>query len=233
MQNGQRLTKSFNSFKLEIGKGVLYENEVLGVVGQNGLGKTTFFKILVGQLKPDVENWDLYERYSISYKPQYITAEFEGTVEEFITNYSRKYIHTEQLNQELYQPLGVESIFNTPISKLSGGQLQRTYIAACLTKDADLYLIDEKSAYLDVEERLKIAEIIRSHTKRTDSTTIAIEHDIQIIDALADRLLIFLGQPGVNGYTLGSLSKQEGMNSFLKSLDITFRRDAETGRGAN
>ncbi|TFG17782.1 MAG: ribosome biogenesis/translation initiation ATPase RLI, partial [Promethearchaeota archaeon] len=224
------LTKSFNSFKLEIGKGVLYENEVLGVVGQNGLGKTTFFKILVGQLRPDVEDWDLYERYSISYKPQYITAEFEGTVEEFITNYSRKYIHTEQLNQELYQPLGVESIFKTPISKLSGGQLQRTFIAACLTKDANLYLIDEPSAYLDVEERLKIAEIIRSHTKRTDSTTIAIEHDIQIIDSLADRLLIFLGQPGVNGYTLGPLTKQKGMNSFLKSLDITFRRDDETGR---
>ena len=94
-----------------------------------------------------------------------------------------------------------------------------------LTKDANLYLIDEPSAYLDVEERLKIAEIIRSHTKRTDSTTIAIEHDIQIIDSLADRLLIFLGQPGVKGYTLGPLTKQDGMNSFLKSLDITFRRD--------
>ena len=128
------LTKSFDSFKLEIGKGVLYENEVLGVVGQNGLGKTTLFKILVGQLIPDGKNWDLYERYSISYKPQYITADFKGTVEEFITEFSRKYIHTEQLSQELYQPLGVESIFSTPISKLSGGQLQRTFIAACLNK---------------------------------------------------------------------------------------------------
>ncbi|MHA1451277.1 MAG: ribosome biogenesis/translation initiation ATPase RLI [Promethearchaeota archaeon] len=224
------LTKSFDSFRLDIGSGTLYENEVLGVVGQNGLGKTTFFKILVGQLKPDVENWDLYERYSISYKPQYITAEFKGTVREFISSYSRKYIHNEHLIQELYQPLGVDAIFDNHISELSGGQLQRTFIAACLTKDANLYLIDEPSAYLDVEERLKIAEIIRSHTKRTDSTTIAIEHDIQIIDSLADRLLIFLGQPGVKGYTLGPLTKQEGMNSFLKSLDITFRRDAETGR---
>jgi ATP-binding cassette subfamily E protein 1 len=225
-----KLTKTFDSFKMEINSGILYENEVLGVVGENGLGKTTFFKILVGQLKPDLEKWDLSEKFSISYKPQYITADFKGTVEEFITDYSRKYIRNEHLIQELYQPLGIESIFDTPISKLSGGQLQRTFIAACLTKDANLYLIDEPSAYLDVEERLKIAEIIRSHTKRTDSTTIAIEHDIQIIDALADRLLIFLGEPGKKGYTYGPLTKEDGMNAFLKSLDITFRRDLETGR---
>jgi len=222
------LTKSFETFSLTIHPGKVYENEVLGVVGENGLGKTTFFKILTGYLHPDKGVWE--ERLTISYKPQYITKEFDGTVEEFITNYSHKYIHDENLMQQMYKPLGIENLFSHTIDELSGGQLQRTFIAACLTKDANLYLIDEPSAYLDVEERLRIAEIIRSHTKRTDSTTIAIEHDIQIIDALADRLLIFLGEPGKNGYTIGPLNKQKGMNSFLKSLDITFRRDPETGR---
>lgn len=222
------LKKSFDTFSLTIHPGILYENEILGVAGQNGLGKTTFFKLLTGMLKPDEGVWE--EKVSISYKPQYITKDFHDTVEEFITNFSQKYIHDENLLQQLYEPLGVDTFFDQSVSELSGGQLQRMYIAACLTKDANLYLIDEPSAYLDVEERLKIAEIIRSHTKRTDSTTIAIEHDIQIIDALADRLLIFLGEPGINGYTIGPLTKQDGMNEFLKSLDITFRRDQETGR---
>jgi ATP-binding cassette subfamily E protein 1 len=222
------LKKAFANFSLIINPGTLYQNEILGVAGQNGLGKTTFFKLLTGLLAPDEGIWEA--NISISYKPQYITKDYIGSVEEFITNYSHKYIHDENLLQQLYEPLGVDSYFDQKVSDLSGGQLQRMFIAACLTKDANLYLIDEPSAYLDVEERLKIAEIIRAHTKRTDSTTIAIEHDIQIIDALADRLLIFLGEPGKTGYTLGPLTKEDGMNTFLKSLDITFRRDLETGR---
>jgi ATP-binding cassette subfamily E protein 1 len=145
-------------------------------------------------------------------------------------DYSKKYIHTEDLMIKLYEPLGIENLFQNKLSTLSGGQLQRSFIAACLTKDANIYLIDEPSAYLDIEERLKIAEIIRSHTKSVNAGSICIEHDIQIMDSLADRLLIFSGDPGLNGNTIGPLNKRDGMNKFLKSLDVTFRRDEETGR---
>ncbi|MHA1727426.1 MAG: ribosome biogenesis/translation initiation ATPase RLI [Promethearchaeota archaeon] len=224
------ITKDLGAFHLKINPGTIYQNEILGIVGENGLGKTTFFKIFVGMLKPDSGELNLMERFAISYKPQYITGDYKGTVEDLISEYSKKYIHTEDLLRKLYGPLGVEKLFSSKVSELSGGQLQRTFIAACLTKDSDLYLIDEPSAYLDVEERLKIGEIIRAHTNRSNSTCICVEHDIQIVDSIADRLLIFLGDPGKNGYTQGPMKKRDGMNEFLKSLDITFRRDEETGR---
>ena len=129
-----------------------------------------------------------------------------------------------------YQPLGIEHLFDIELPSLSGGELQRVFVAACLSKRADLYLIDEPAAFLDVEERIKIARIIRNAASIYNASVIAIEHDLQLADILGDRVMLFMGEPGVKGFTLGPMGKQEGMNQFLKELDITFRRDTETGR---
>ncbi len=228
--NYDKLTKTFDGFQLIVGPGTIYEGEILGIVGENGTGKSTFAKIITGELKPDEDSaFKTIDRY-VSYKPQYITQDFEGNAKEFIMQNSQNYDFSENMKLLLYSPLGVDKYFETPVKDLSGGQLQRLYIAACLAKRAELYILDEPSAYLDVEERLHISSIIRAVTKRNSATTIVIEHDIAIIDALSDRLLLFTGSPGKNGKTMGPLSKREGMNEFLKILDITFRRDEETGR---
>jgi len=225
-----KLKKKFDNFELDVFPGELYQNEILGVVGENGLGKTTFIRLLLGYLTPDEGEMNYIGKFALSYKPQYITRKYNGSVADFIHEYSGEYIYNDILIEKIYEPLGVDKIFDAPVSDLSGGQLQRTFIAACLSKDANIYLIDEPSAYLDVEERLKISEIIRTHIKSSNASAICIEHDIQILDALADRMLLFLGEPGKHGYSKGPLNKREGMNLFLKTLDVTFRRDEETGR---
>ena len=226
----EKITKTFEGFQLNIGSGTIYEGEILGIVGENGTGKSTFAKIITGETKPDEDSvFKTINRY-VSYKPQYITQDFEGSAKDFIMENSQNYDFSENMKLLLYTPLGVDKYFETPVKELSGGQLQRLYIASCLAKRAELYILDEPSAYLDVEERLRISSIIRAVTKRNSATTIVIEHDIAIIDALSDRLLLFTGIPGKNGKTIGPLSKRDGMNEFLKILDITFRRDEETGR---
>ncbi|MHA1674482.1 MAG: ribosome biogenesis/translation initiation ATPase RLI [Promethearchaeota archaeon] len=225
-----RITKTFEGFHLEVDPGTIFEGEILGIVGENGTGKSTFAKILAGQIKPDEKSeFNSTERY-VSYKPQYITRDYDGTVQEFIMEYSQNYDFSEPMRQLLYTPLGVDSFFDMQVRDLSGGQLQRVFICTCLAKRAELYILDEPSAYLDVEERLHISSVIRAITKRMSATTVVIEHDLAIVDALSDRLFLFTGKPGVHGKTIGPLNKREGMNEFLKILDITFRRDEETGR---
>jgi ATP-binding cassette subfamily E protein 1 len=225
-----RVSKTYDSFKLEVEPGKIYEQEILGIVGENGTGKSTFAKILAGLLKPDEgSEFQKIERY-VSYKPQYITQDYKGTVKDFIMEFALNYDFSENMKQLLYTPLGVDRFLDTPVKDLSGGQLQRTYICTCLAKRAELYILDEPSAYLDVEERLKISAVIRAVTKRQSATTIVIEHDLALVDALSDRLFVFTGTPGIHGKTIGPLNKNEGMNTFLKILDITFRRDQDTGR---
>ncbi len=225
-----KLTKTFNGFHLNVGSGTIYEGEILGIVGENGTGKSTFAKIITGEIKPDKNSiFKTINRY-VSYKPQYITQDFDGSAKDFIMQNSQNYDFSENMKLLLYTPLGVDKYLDTKVKELSGGQLQRLYIASCLAKRAELYILDEPSAYLDVEERLRISSVIRAITKRNSATTIVIEHDIAIIDALSDRLLLFTGIPGKRGKTIGPLSKRDGMNEFLKILDITFRRDEETGR---
>ncbi|MBY9005279.1 MAG: ribosome biogenesis/translation initiation ATPase RLI [Candidatus Lokiarchaeota archaeon] len=225
-----KISKTFDSFHLDVYPGKIYASEILGIVGENGCGKSTFAKILAGKLKPDDSSKFQGINAIVSYKPQYITQNTSKSVRDFIIEQSQNYNFSEERMRILYKPLGVKKLLNESLSKLSGGELQRVYICACLAKKADLYILDEPSAYLDIEERIHIGQIIRTVTKRNNAVSICIEHDIQIADALIDRLLLFAGKPGVYGKTIGPLLKKEGMNKFLKSIDVSFRRDPKTGR---
>lgn len=222
------LKKRFDQFQLEVSPGEVHRGETLVILGENGTGKTTFVKMLAGILEPDQGSADVMA--TVSYKPQFITRNYDGTVNEFITNYAHRYTGEQILKQNFYQPLGIEELFDKAISTLSGGELQRVFIAACLTKRADIYLLDEPAAFLDVEERIDVSRIIRNAATLYNASVIAIEHDLQLVDFLGDRILLFLGEPGKRGYTIGPMGKRDGMNAFLKHLDITFRRDPETGR---
>ena len=131
---------------------------------------------------------------------------------------------------QIINPLNIQPLLYKKLNELSGGELQRVSIALCLGQDADLYLLDEPSAYLDVEQRLIISKIIKDLMDIKGKTALIVDHDVLFLDYLSNRLLVFEGEPAVKGEAKGPFDMEDGMNVFLKDLDMTFRRDPETNR---
>ena len=220
------MTKAFEQFSLTVDGGEIRSGEVLGVLGANGIGKSTFAQLLAGVLPPDTGAMDT--RVRISYKPQYLKGDTEATVEEVLRQTTTKF-DTSYYQHEILEPLSLAQLLQAPVNTLSGGELQRVAIAVCLSRDADLYILDEPSAHLDVEQRVKISRMIRKHAEGRDASTLVIDHDIYVIDMISDRILVFEGEPGVHGKAAGPFDMAPGMNRFLEALGITFRRD-KSGR---
>jgi len=108
--------------------------------------------------------------------------------------------------------------------------LQRVALTLCLGKPADVYLIDEPSAYLDSEQRLHAAKVIKRFILHAKKTAFVVEHDFIMATYLADRVIVFDGQPSINTRANVPQNLLAGMNKFLQSLDITFRRDPNNFR---
>ncbi len=214
-------------FELTAQGGNIRKGEVIGIVGPNGIGKSTFVKILAGEIVPDTGKLDM--NIKVSYKPQYIKAEETVTVTELLRSITKQF-DTSFYQGEILKPLQLDRLLNQQVNDLSGGELQRVAIAACLSRSADLYLLDEPSAHLDVEQRVLATKVIRRFAENNKVTAMVVDHDIYMIDMLSDRLLVFDGKPMVRGEVHGPFNMREGMNRFLKNIGITFRRDEETKR---
>jgi ATP-binding cassette subfamily E protein 1 len=224
----EKIEKTYKGFKLVTFPGEIRKGETIGILGPNGIGKTTFIKILAGLETAD--DGQKFEELKISYKPQYISAEYSGTVQELLKSIVKDNFSSGLYQTEIIQPLQINLLLDRNIEELSGGELQKVAIAACLSRKAELYLLDEPSAYLDVEERLNMARTIRRVVENQSVAAFVVEHDVVAQDFIADRLLVFTGKPGEMGSVNSPLSLREGMNEFLRDMEVTFRRDPLTKR---
>ncbi len=221
----EKLRKKFDGFELEVERGEILKGEVVGVVGPNGIGKTTFVKMLAGLIKPT--EGKIEAKVKVSYKPQYIKPT-EGKVKELFEKNKEKF-HV-LYEKEILNPLGIKDYYDYEIKSLSGGELQTIAIAFCLSLEADIYLIDEPSAYLDAKQRMKVAKVIKRIMEKENKAALVVEHDVYFIDMVSQSLMVFSGMPGKKGIAKGPFSLREGMNLFLKDLGITFRRDEDSYR---
>jgi len=221
---------SANSFKLHR-LPVPRPGQVLGLVGTNGIGKSTALKILAGKLKPNLGKFEappdwqeiltyfrgselqnyftkiLEDNLKAIIKPQYvdhIPKAVKGTVEKILSQKDER-----KIQAEISRDLDLVTIGDTDVNNLSGGELQRLAIGVVCIQDAEIYMFDEPSSYLDVRQRLKAARVIRSLLKPT-CYVIVVEHDLSVLDYLSDFICCLYGMPSVYGVVTLPFGVREG-----------------------
>lgn len=154
------MKKSLGSFSLTVDEGQFSDSEIIVLLGENGTGKTTFIRMLAGHLVPDTTS-EMLPKMHVSYKPQKISPKSTGQVRQLLHEKIRDaYMHP-QFSADVMKPMKIEEIMDQEVQNLSGGELQRVALVLCLGKPASVYLVDEPSAYLDSEQRLVAAKVIK------------------------------------------------------------------------
>ena len=222
------LEKKYSTFSVTVEAGQVHKGEVLGILGANSLGKTTMMKMIANVEKPDFGSVDT--KIKIAYKPQYLSNDIDIDVISVLNKANEGLVEGSQEEEQIVEPLKIKKLYNKSLKNLSGGELQKVSIVTCLLQKADLYALDEPSAFLDVEDRIAVAKFIQRFTRSYEKSAMIIDHDVQLLDLVSDSMVIFEGTPGINGHASSPLPKVESMNKFLKSLNITFRRDEKSQR---
>ena len=223
------MSKTLGPFHLKVSAGQFKQSEIVVLLGENGTGKSTFIHMLAGVMKPDDDSEELPEM-RISIKPQKIAPKFERTVRELFDLKLKWSWQSSIFQTEIIKPLNIEELLDNEVQTLSGGELQRVAIVLALGKPCDIYLIDEPSAYLDSEHRILAAKVIKRWVMNTKKAAFVVEHDFIMASYLADRVVVFEGEPAKETLANAPETLVTGMNRFLRMLEITFRRDPNNYR---
>ena len=223
-----KLEKKYATFSVSIEPGEVRKGDLLGIMGANALGKTTLMKMIAGVEKPDSGTID--KKIKISYKPQYLTNDVDMEVVTMLDEANDGSIEDSTEEEQIIEPLKIKKLYNKSMKNLSGGELQKVAVATCLLQKVDLYALDEPSAFLDVEDRIAVGKFLQKFCRSFGKAAIVIDHDLQLMDLVSDSMVIFEGTSSVQGFATSPLPKIDAMNRFLKSLDITFRRDEKSRR---
>lgn len=226
------MKKTMGPFELNIEKGDFSASEIIVMLGQNGTGKTTFIRMLAGMMEPDLDGDSKPDlpQMNVSYKPQTIAPKFEGTVRMLLHKKIRDSMIHPQFMSDVMKPMLMEPLMDQMVKNLSGGELQRVALVIALGTPADIYLIDEPSAYLDSEQRITASKVIKRFIMHAKKTAFIVEHDFIMATYLADRVVVYKGIPSVKCTATTPQQLLTGMNEFLSDLEVTFRRDPENYR---
>ena len=222
----EAFSQDLGEFHFGAQEGTLMRADVIGILGENGIGKTSFVKALVAASKEEndvkLKLAETLNAIGVAYKPQYI--ESDDTIVRIYLQEAMQY------EVQLINALGIANLLDLQLDQLSGGELQRVCIAKTLAQDAQIYVLDEPSAYLDVEQRLSLTKVIDHMMELKKGSALIVDHDLLFVDHVSKRLMVFDGQPGIKGHATGPYAMVEGMNHFLDGLNITFRRDESSHR---
>ena len=224
---------SFRLFRLPVPR----LEQVVGILGPNGMGKSTAVNLLSGSITPNLGDWSNQtpdwddvittfprgelrdylallseEGVSIAVKPQYIDKLpkiFEGEVNELLER-----VDDRGDIDKYSEALGIMHILSRKLESLSGGELQRVALCATLLKEADVYFFDEPSSYLDIYERMRMVRIIQE-LSAMGKRVLVVEHDLAILDVLCDLLHVVYGERAAYGIFTPPRTTRTAINAYL------------------
>ena len=231
--------------------------EVLGLVGTNGIGKSTALRVLSGNMKPNLGKFDtppewkeilkffrgselqnffqkmLENNMKALIKIQQVDSIAKSKAAKLVVGQRLKVVDKRDMYDHAVEMLDLQAVLGREIGQLSGGELQRFIIAMTCVQQADIYMFDEPSSYLDVKQRLKAGRMIRSLLQPL-TYVVVVEHDLSILDYLSDFICCLYGTPGAYGVVTLPMSVRQGINIFLsgfipaenmrfRDFELTFR----------
>lgn len=242
----------FRLYKLPI----LKPNTIIGIIGENGVGKTTLIDILSNKITPN------FEQFNHKLFPKEIINKFRGTVlQDYLKSLYggnltfsikeqkikqmigkndkikvRQFIESRSIDLEnikhtnSYNSLEINKLLDLNVDVLSGGELQRLLCWITATTKSNVYIFDEPSNFLDVKQRLEVSKLIKSicdDENNLGSFVVVIEHDLSMLDYIADELYIIYGKAGAYGIVSKPLTTLEGINmymsGYISNQNIRFR----------
>ncbi|MGL5001255.1 MAG: ABC transporter ATP-binding protein [Cetobacterium sp.] len=223
---------NFKISKKEILKGInieIKQNKFIGIIGENGCGKSTLLKNIYRSYSPEKETIFLDEidlnNYSIKDLSQKISVlsqnqkiEFDFTVQEIVemgkynkSSFFSKISFDNEIEDAL-EKVGMKEFKNASFLTLSGGEMQRVFIARSIAQESDILLLDEPTNHLDIKYQYEIMNLVKNLKK----TVIAVVHDINIASRYCD--YIFAMKSGVIKYegTPEEVLTKEKMNEIFE-----------------
>lgn len=209
------------NFKLITTEGKIPINcSITVILGENGVGKTTFIKNLKDHIGVSISVKNQYPKFGLIKEKQ--------TVKSFLEKYAARTFTDEIFKIDVVKAFGIEMLMNKYVNHLSGGEQQRLAIITCLAQDRELYILDEPSALLDIQQRINFTKAIKRFILHNQKAAIIIEHDISMALAIGKELhsqMIVFEKKEKECVSSGIMTVKDAMNKFLEILDITFRLD--------
>jgi len=244
-----------NMFEL-FGLPTIREEAVVGMLGPNGIGKSTIIRILSGELKPNLGNYeeevsweDIINFFKGSQMQNYFTRLSQGEIKvvhkpqmiDLLPKFVKgsvsdllQGVNERDALEGVTDILELKPIMDRNIKNLSGGELQRVAIAAAVLREADFYYFDEPTSWLDVYQRLNAVKVIRELAE-IGKAVMVIEHDLAALDAISDYVHILYGEPGAYGVVsqlTGSPCRDKHLHQrFLKGREHQIPQATHSLRG--
>lgn len=219
-------TETTPGFELIVEGGTVPSNaSVTIILGENGSGKTSFLKHLHQTLGLSMSVKSQY--------PKFAQIKKGHTVRMLLHKYATRAQTDPMFISDVVRPLNINTIMDKEVCSLSGGEQQRLALTCCLAKDCDLYILDEPSAMLDIEQRVNLSKVIKRYVFHNRKAVFMVEHDISVALAVSKEVnarVINFNRGKYGADATHPHNMHSGMDIFLCNLGVTFRRNEKSRR---